>query len=127
MMVLRIVTGLILLAHGIPKILNIEGFVSFVGSFVPSPLNWVAGILTLIIEVIGGIFLLIGFKTRLTGLAVSILFALVALVVHSAQFFQVFNRNPGDGQSLFEFPLLIAVIGFTLFTASGGGRGGLRD
>ncbi len=123
MIILRIVTGLILLGHGIPKFLNINGFVDYLGSIVGSPLNWVVGIITLLVEVGAGLMLLIGMKTRLSGLAVGILFLGISIFVHGSQFFLILNTNAADGQSQFEYPFLIAAIGFSFFMMGGGING----
>ena len=61
---LRIVAGIAFILHGLPKLSNIAGTQSFFGSAgLPPEL----AIPIALLEVIGGIFLLIGFLTRITA------------------------------------------------------------
>lgn len=115
MAVLRIVTGLILLAHGIPKLLNVAGFVSHIAGIFPEPLNWIVGIITLIVEVVGGILLVINYRAYLSGLATAILFFGIAAIMQGAHFVEIFNSVSSDGQSKFEYPFLIGVAGLAIF------------
>lgn len=116
--ILRIVVGWILIVHGVPKVLTVGGieqFAGFVGSVVGSSiLGWIFGILTIVVEIVGGVLLILGLKVRITALAVGILFLGIAFMVHGADFWATFNANSGDAQTRFEFPLLIAAVGFAL-------------
>jgi putative oxidoreductase len=61
---IRILAGILFIAHGLPKFEDIEGTQGFFGSVgIPSELAIPIGLL----EVIGGIFLLVGVVTRITA------------------------------------------------------------
>jgi len=116
--VLRIVVGAILLSHGLPKALSaggIEQFADAVGGIMGSDvLGWVFGLLTIFVEIVGGIMLIVGAKVRLVGLAAALLFAGITLIVQGPNFWLIFNANSGDAQTKFEFPALIAEAGLAL-------------
>jgi uncharacterized membrane protein YphA (DoxX/SURF4 family) len=100
---LRIVTGLIFLLHGLPK-LNLEGTAGFFGS-VGVPLPQLMAIVILLIEVVGGALLIAGVATRL----VSLLLVAIALVRLQAGFI-----------GGYEFELLLMTAAFALAVTGGG-------
>ena len=61
---IRILTGILFIVHGLPKFEDVAGSQGFFGS-VGIPPEFVVPIGPL--EVIGGIFLLVGFLTRITA------------------------------------------------------------
>lgn len=62
---IRILAGILFIAHGLPKFENIGGTQGFFGSVgIPPELAIPIGLL----EVIGGIFLLVGVVTRITAI-----------------------------------------------------------
>ena len=74
---IRIVAGITFVAHGLPKFENIAGTQSFFGSIgLPPELALPVGLL----EVIGGIFLLVGVVTRISA-ALSIIDMIGAIVL----------------------------------------------
>lgn len=79
--VLRLVTGIVFVAHGMQKFNNgVDGFAGFLASLnVPLPelMKWVVPIL----EVGGGILLILGLGTRLAALALAILMVFTTLMV----------------------------------------------
>ncbi|MCE9596814.1 MAG: DoxX family protein [Spirochaetia bacterium] len=109
--ILRVAAGAILLAHGVPKLLNIAGFADFMATlpWSPRPLHWIVAISVISIEVLGGLALVTGIRARTAGFLAGIMYLLIALLMHSGQFFLMFNLNSTDQQSYFEFPFLLGV------------------
>jgi len=96
---LRLVLGLIFLYHGLPKLMGLEGTTQFVLALgFPSP-SIFATVLALV-EVFGGIFLIIGLLTRWTSVFLGIEMLFAFFLVHLKNGFSV----SGGG---FEFVLLI--------------------
>lgn len=70
--VLRVFIGLIFLYHGIPKLLNISGTMSFFSSIgLPGFLAVVVGI----VEIVAGLALVVGFRTQLAAYALTVIIA----------------------------------------------------
>ena len=107
--VLRVVTGALLLAHGIPKLNGIEGLAGYIANFMPEPLNWAAAIGTIIVEVVFGLALIVGIKTRIAGILSGLWFLGIAFTVHGKDMIDIFNLNSGDNQTAFEYPFLVAI------------------
>jgi len=114
--ILRVVVGLILFAHGVPKLLNVSAFVGFLSTFPwsPPPLHWFFGIGLIVVEVLGGLAIIAGFQIRLAAFVSGITYLLIAILVQGDRFILLFNRNSADQQSDFEFPFLIAIVCFSL-------------
>ena len=74
---IRILTGILFIVHGLPKFEDVAGSQGFFGS-VGIPPEFVVPIGLL--EVIGGIFLLVGFLTRITA-ALFIIEMIVATLI----------------------------------------------
>ncbi|MCB1164986.1 MAG: DoxX family protein [Leptospiraceae bacterium] len=107
---LRWVTGIFLLAHGIPKLFHVPIFLdSIAQNIVGFPLNYIVGIGTLIVENLLAIFLILGFKVRESALFIACWFFGVSFVAHGANIIELFNLNSGDDQVKFEYPFLLAV------------------
>jgi putative oxidoreductase len=68
---LRIVTGLWLLPHGIPKIGNFGGTAEFLGGLGYQP-GWFWALVAIVVEVVFGLMLAAGFLTRLAALFIFI-------------------------------------------------------
>lgn len=68
---LRIVTGLWLLPHGVPKIGNFAGTAEFLGGLGYNP-SWFWTTIVIVTEVIFGLMLAAGFLTRLAALFIFI-------------------------------------------------------
>jgi putative oxidoreductase len=110
LLVLRLVLGAILIAHGFPKAFGgIHHHVELVQSMgIP---GWLA-YLSIAAELGGGILLVAGFLTRLTAFCVLINMLVAIVGVHL--------KNGFLGQGNYQFPLALAAIAFALiFFGSG--------
>jgi putative oxidoreductase len=110
LLVLRLVLGAIMIAHGYPKVFGgMPHFVDTVrGLHMP---GWMA-YLSVAAELGGGILLIVGFLTRFTAACVCI-DMLVAI-------FGVHWKNGFVGQGNYQFPLALAAIAFWLIFSGPG-------
>jgi putative oxidoreductase len=110
LLVLRLVLGAIMIAHGYPKVFG--GFhhhMEFVGSLgLP---RWMAYLSTGT-EFFGGIGIVLGLFTRYCSLAFLIEMGVVIWKVHF--------KNGMTGNGGYEFPLAVAAIAFALLCFGGG-------
>ena len=100
--ILRIVTALLFMEHGTAKLLN------FPASEMHPPLFSIFG-LAGVIEIVGGILVLIGFWTRPVAFLLSGQMAIAYWMVHAPQNFFPVN-NGGDAAVLFCFVFLYLVF-----------------
>ena len=111
----RVLMAILFLPAGVGKIFGFAGTVAYIGS-AGLPLATIAAIGAILIEVLGGIALVLGFYTRISAIALA-LFTLVASLV-----FHAFWSVPAD--QVFVTQLLfvknIAVIGGLLTIAAFG-------
>ena len=101
---LRIVSGLIFWAHGTAKLL---GFPALPPERIPAAWSqgWIAGVLELIL----GVFLILGFKTRYAAFVASGLCAFAYFIGHAGKsFFPILNG--GEGAILYCFVFLYLVV-----------------
>lgn len=110
LLVLRLVLGAIMIAHGYPKVFG--GFhhhMEFVASLgLP---GWMA-YLSAGTEFFGGIAIVLGLFTRVFSLAIMIEMVIVICKVHF--------KNGLVGKTGYEFPLALAAIAFALLCFDGG-------
>ncbi|HXH34298.1 MAG TPA: DoxX family protein [Plantibacter sp.] len=115
LLLLRLVLGVILIAHGLQKVLvdGIPGVAAgFGGMGIPAP--EAAAIVVVAVELLGGALLIIGLGTRVVAVLSAINMVVALLLVHlSAGFFAA------DGG--YEFVLLLAVVSLAL-ALTGPGR-----
>ena len=111
----RLLMAVLFLPAGISKIAGFAGTVGYIASK-GVPLPEVAAIIAIIIEVIGGIALILGFKTRWAALALAA-FTLVATVM-----FHNYWTLPAEQQMMQQLMFMknIAVIGGLLTLAAWG-------
>ena len=104
--VLRIMSGLLLLQHGTAKYLNFP-FVQSMANASPTSLSGIAGIL----ELVGGVLLILGLFTRPTAFILSGMTAVAYFVAHARHsFYPVLNQ--GEPAVLYCFVFLyIAAAG----------------
>lgn len=107
---IRVMAGVVLIAHGLPKFENLQGVQGFFGSVgIPPELALPIALL----EVIGGIVLIIGILTRITSILFIIQMAGIVLIVKAGV-----GLTGGSGIGL---ELLLMFISISLLL-SGPGR-----
>lgn len=117
LLVLRVVTGAIFIAHGLPKFGfvgdgGLEGTAGFLaGLGVPLPM--LSAVLLASSEAIGGVLLIAGFMTRIT--AATQVFAMLVAVIF------VHWSNGFTGRGGYQWALLLAAAAFVLLM-DGAGR-----
>ena len=111
-LLIRLVAGLSLVAHGIPKFLAMAQTAEYFEKTGYSPgMFWAVAVgLT---EVVGGLCLAVGFLTRLVSIPI-LIFLITAITYHS-QFGFYWNLRG------FEYPLFWSIVVFH-FLIHGGGR-----
>ncbi len=118
-LIVRLAAGLILMPHGFQKLFGLFGGGGLEGTaqFFEANLGLTPGLLFAalagVTEVFGGLFLALGFLTRLSALAVCVLMAYAAFAVHLGNGF--FWTNGG-----LEYPLLWGLVALG-FVIRGGG------
>ncbi len=107
---LRLVLGVIMVAHGYPKVFGgLHRHAAFVASLgIPS---WL-GYLSSFVELIGGVLLITGWLTRCAAIAVCINMVVAIVEVHW--------KNGLLGQNGYQFPLSLAAMAFALIFLGGG-------
>jgi putative oxidoreductase len=113
---LRVLLGVTLLMHGLPKFQNLQGFAGFVGSL-GVPLPGVLAPIAALIEVVGGLLLIIGLGTRWVSVFVILQMLVTTLLVKSQVGFIASQSAPGVGA---ELDLLILAGAFVLLTMGPG-------
>ncbi|RSZ64337.1 DoxX family protein [Corynebacterium hylobatis] len=94
LLIARVILGVILIAHGWDKfqITGLEGITGFFDS-IGVPAAAVAAPLVAFLEVVGGILILIGAFTRITGIVITLIMLGAAIFAHIAQ--GIFVSNGG--------------------------------
>ena len=110
LLALRLVLGIIMIAHGYPKIFGgIHGHLEMVGRLGLPP---ALGYLSAGTEFFGGVLLLVGLLTRIVAIAIAIEMLVVIAKVH----WQSGLMAPGG----YQFPLACGVIAFALIFLGAG-------
>jgi putative oxidoreductase len=115
---LRIIAGLLFVAHGTTKLLHWPATDYFPADQALPPLMLVAGIL----ELIGGTLIVLGLFTRLTAFVLAGMMAVAYFMAHfPSSFFPV--QNGGDAAVLFCFIFLwLATAGAGPFSLDAGSK-----
>jgi putative oxidoreductase len=104
----RIMLALIFIMAGVGKVMDPAGTAAYMKLMgVPGILLWP----TIALEILGGIALIIGYKTRMAAYALAIFSLLAAFIFH---------RNFGDQMQMVMFLKNIAIAGGLLLLAVGG-------
>ena len=121
-LILRVVLGGVIFAHGAQKLLGWYGGFGFEGTMgfftQKMGLPWLVAFLVIIGESIGSLALIAGLLTRFTA-ASFIVIMLGAISVHWPQgfFMNWFGQQSGEG---FEYHLLVIGMSFVLLVVGGG-------
>ncbi len=118
----RIFLGIVILPHGLQKLLGMFGGAGFSGTvdfFVGSGIPAAVAILIIIAESFGAVALLIGFLSRLAalGLAVIMLGAIFMVHLQHGFFMNWFGNQAGEG---FEYHLLALGLSLVVLIKGGG-------
>ena len=111
----RLLLALLFLPAGITKLSGFAGTVGYISS-VGLPLPQVAAALALVVEIVGGVALIVGYRTRMVAFVLA-LFTLVA-----SFFFHDYWALPADQQMIPQLLFFknIAVVGGLLTLAAWG-------
>ncbi|MFT5140887.1 MAG: putative oxidoreductase [Rhodothermales bacterium] len=117
LLVLRLVTGAIFIAHGLPKFGwdGGEGNLASLTSSMESmgiPLPFISGILIGTTEIFGGALLMAGFMTRIVTAAQTFGMLVAVFVVHFS--------NGFAGRGGYQWALMLAAAAFCLMMEGGG-------
>jgi putative oxidoreductase len=104
LLLLRLVLGIIMLAHGWPKLMNTSRFATGVLAGIGAP-AWMA-YLVIAAEVLGGALLILGLLTPFAAIAVAIDMSVAVLKVHLPRGL--------TGQGGCEFPLMLLAVALAL-------------
>jgi putative oxidoreductase len=104
LLLMRLVLGVIMIAHGWPKLMNPSRFASGALANIGVP-GWMA-YLVIAAEVLGGALLIVGLLTSVAAIAVAIDMAVAILKVHLARGL--------TGQGGYEFPLILFTVAVAL-------------
>jgi putative oxidoreductase len=115
LLVLRLAVGAVFIAHGAQKVF-VYGFVGTSGSFADMgvPMAEIAGPVVGLVELIGGILLVIGLATRLVGAALAVNMIVATFLVH-------FSAGIFAAEGGYELTLLLGASAIALIL-SGAGR-----
>lgn len=121
--ILRVALGLIMLPHGLQKLLGLFGGFGFSGTMgfftQKMGLPGIVAFLVIMGESVGSLMLIAGFLTRFAALSLAIIMVgAIALVHWPVGFFMNWaGQQPGEG---YEYHLLVIAIGAALLFAGGG-------
>lgn len=115
LLVLRVAVGAVFIAHGAQKVF-IYGFAGTSGAFAEMgvPLSTIAGPLVGLVELIGGVLLVLGLATRVVAAALAADMLVATILVHVP--FGIFVAEGG-----YELTLTLAA-GAVAFVLAGAGR-----
>ena len=123
LLILRVVLGGVMFAHGAQKLFGWfggQGFTGTIDSFtVTMGLPWLVAFLVIIGESIGSLALVAGLLTRFTAASYILIMSGAIAMVHwpNGLFMNWFNQQQGEG---FEFHLLVLGMSAALVVAGGG-------
>ena len=89
----RLLLSVIFVLRGFQKLAQFSGTVAFMGSE-GLPLPLIAAIVAILVECVGGILLIVGYQTRLTGIILALWCIATAIVAH---------RNFGNQDQMIHF------------------------
>jgi len=118
----RITLGIVILPHGLQKLLGMFGGAGFSGTvdfFVGSGIPSAVAILIIIGESFGALALILGFLSRLAALGIAIIMLGAIFMVHiqNGFFMNWFGNQAGEG---FEYHLLALGLSLVVLISGGG-------
>ena len=113
----RLLLSVIFVLSGFQKLAEFSGTVAFMGSE-GLPLPLIAAIVAVLVECVGGILLIVGYQTRLTGIILALWCIATAIVAH---------RNFGNQDQMIHFLKNVAIAGGFLQLAAFGAGGWSLD
>lgn len=122
--ILRILLGLVLLAHGVQKLFGCLGGYGFNGTMQfftkTMGLPWLLGFMVIVTEFFGALCIIAGLATRVWSFVMVILFTGIVYTSHlqNGFFMNWFGNQQGEGYEYFLLAIAIA----TSLIISGGGR-----
>lgn len=124
-LVARVFLGIVIFAHGAQKLFGWFGGYGFNGTmgFLTGTvgLPYLLGLLVILIEFFGALFVIAGFATRVAAFGIIANFIGVVVTSHlSSGFFMNWSAVAGKGEGLEYFILLFGLAIITLF--AGGGK-----
>ena len=123
LLMLRVVLGIVIFAHGAPKVFGWFGGrglkAAMTGFTVSMHLPWFFALLAILAESLGPLGLLMGFLTRVAALGILCEMIVPVWLVHWPYgfFMNWWGKQKGEG---FEYHLLVVGISFALLLAGGG-------
>ena len=109
----RLLLSVIFVLSGFQKLAEFSGTVAFMGSE-GLPLPLIAAIVAILVECVGGILLIVGYQTRLTGIILALWCIATAIVAH---------RNFSNLDQRINFVKNVAMAGGFLQLAAFGAGG----
>ena len=127
-LIARLALGLTIFPHGAQKLLGWFGGYGFNGTMefftTQVHLPYIVGLLFILIEFFGSLFLIFGFLTRLSAIGFIGIYIGAIRMVHAANgFFMNWNSQPGKGEGWEYFIMLFGLAIIVLI--SGGGKGSI--
>ncbi len=115
--VLRVVLGIVFIAHGVPKLTGFSGTMDFFTTQLGIPALF--AFLAIMAEGLGGFGLVTGLLTRVAafGIAVNMVVAVFMLHLKNGFFMNWLGNQKGEG---YEFHLLVVAIAVALMVRGGG-------
>jgi putative oxidoreductase len=118
----RITLGIVILPHGLQKLLGLFGGAGFSGTvdfFVSSGIPAFIAVLIIIGESFGALGLIFGFLSRLAALGITIvqIGAIITIHLHNGFFMNWTGTKTGEG---FEYALLAIGLGLIVLIEGGG-------
>ncbi len=78
----RILMSIIFILSGLQKLASFTGTAGYMGSL-GLPLPEVAVIVAIVVELVGGVLIVVGYRTRIVGLVLAVWCVLTALIAHT--------------------------------------------
>jgi putative oxidoreductase len=127
-LIARLALGLTIFPHGAQKLLGWFGGYGFTGTMgfftTQAHLPYIVGLLVILIEFFGSLFLIFGFLSRVAAIGFIGVYIGAVATVHAANgFFMNWNMEAGKGEGWEYFILLFGLAIIVLI--SGGGKGSI--